>query len=91
MNFTAKPVRQCVAFNPLLRPFANGLAYKSVQELLRRYPANYTLGKTEGMLRFYLQGRRPLNEQNWPECMADRNTDLFKQTNLGTKSRKPRA
>jgi len=43
---------------------------QGVQELLRRYPAaNYTLGKTEGMLRFYLQGRRPLDEQNWPECM----------------------
>ena len=91
MNFTAKPVRQCVAFNPLLRPFANGLAYKAVQELLRRYPANYTLGKTEGMLRFYLQGRRPLDEQNWPECMADRNTALFKRMNLGAESVKPRA
>ena len=88
MNFTAKPVRQCVAFNPLLRPFANGLAYKSVQELLRRYPANYTLCKTEGMLRFYLQGRRPLNEQQWHERLLGQKLDLLGE-NLEERSSKP--
>jgi hypothetical protein len=91
MNFTAKPVRQCVDFNPLMRPFANGLAYKVVKELLRRFPASYTLGKAEGMLRFHLQGRRPPDEQNLPEFMVDRNADLFKQMDLSAESRKQRA
>jgi hypothetical protein len=91
MNFTAKPVRQCVVLNPLLRPFAGGLAYKAVQELLRRHPTSYTLGKAEGMLRFHLQGKRPLDEQNWHERLLDRKNELLKAMNFGAESRKPRA
>jgi hypothetical protein len=77
MNFTAKPVRQCVAFHPLLKPFANSLSHKGVLAMLRRHPASYTLAKTEGMLRFHLQGKRRLNQQEWPECVADRRSELL--------------
>jgi len=81
MNFTAKPVRQCVAFHPLLKPFANSFSHKGVLEMLRRHPASYTLAKTEGMLRFHLQGKRRLNQQDWPECLADRKIELLEPLN----------
>ena len=80
MNFTAKPVRQCVAFHPVLRPFVNRLSHKVVLKMLRRYPTSYTLAKTEGMLRFHLQGKRCVHEQDWPECTVDRRNELLESS-----------
>jgi hypothetical protein len=86
MNFNAKPVRQCVDFNPLLRPFATAFTYNAVQGLLRRHPNSYTLAKAEGMLRFHLQGKRPLNEQNWHKSLIDRKGELLKAVNAGAEN-----
>jgi hypothetical protein len=71
MGYTAKPVRQRIVFHPFLHPFINGLAHTAAARLLHRYPGNHTLAKAEGMLRFYLQGKRPLDVQDWPECLID--------------------
>ena len=60
MGYTAKPVRQRVVFHPLIAPIVNTFSYKLVQRILRRYPGNYLFSKAEGMLRFYLQGIRPI-------------------------------
>ena len=70
MGFNAKPVRQCIVFHPVLLPFANGLTHRWLLGRLQRDPGNNTLAKAEGMLRFYLQGKLPLKEQAWPECLA---------------------
>jgi len=70
MGYVAKPVRQRVVFHPWLAPVFNGISHAAVKQLLRRYPDRPTLAKAEGMLSFYLEGKRPLNEQDWPECLA---------------------
>jgi hypothetical protein len=71
MGYTAKPVRQQVLFHPLLTPFANRVTHASIAKLLRRDPGSATLAKAEGMLRFYLEGKRSIDEQDWPEYVAE--------------------
>jgi len=78
MGYTAKPVRQQVVFHPWLAPVFNRASHAVVKQLLHRYPDHPTLAKAEGMLRFYLEGKRPLNEQNWPECLTHRKKELLK-------------
>jgi hypothetical protein len=73
MGYVAKPVRQRVVFHPWLAPVFNRASHTVVKHLLRRFPDHPTLAKAEGMLRFYLEGKRPLNEQAWPECLASSN------------------
>jgi hypothetical protein len=70
MGFSAKAVRQRVVFHPILRPFANRYTHQLIKNAIARDPANSFLAKVEGMLRFYLMGKIPLNEQTWPECLA---------------------
>jgi hypothetical protein len=70
MGCTAKPVRQRVAFHPLLAPWVNRASHGALKRAVARYPGNATLAKAEGMVRFYLDGKRPPGEQEWPECLA---------------------
>jgi hypothetical protein len=69
MGYSAKPVRQRVVFHPLLAPFFNRTTHALVKRLLKRYPENARLSKTEGMMRFYLEGREPIERQHWPEVL----------------------
>ena len=71
MGYTARPVRQRVVFHPLLAPFFNKASYALVKRLLVRYPTYSKLSKTEGMMRFYMDGKRSPSEQEVPECIAD--------------------
>ncbi len=70
MGFEPKAVRQCVEFHPFLNQFATPGTLVHTQRLLHRDPANPFLAKAEGMLRFYVEGKRPITEQVWPECVA---------------------
>ncbi len=88
MGYAAKPVRQRVVFHPWLQPFVNGFAHTVTARLLRPYQGNHTLAKAEGMLNFYLQGKRPLDAQDWPECLVERKSELceashFREENTG--------
>lgn len=87
MGYTLKPVRQRVVLNPMLEPFVNGFTHRVMSRLLRHYPGNHYLAKGEGMLRFHLQGKRPLSEQDWPACLVDRKSELFKAKNVREESR----
>ncbi len=69
MGYTAKPVRQRVVFHPRLAPFFNPATHAVVKRLKGWWPDNATVAKTEGMLRFYLEGKRPLAEQTWPDVL----------------------
>jgi hypothetical protein len=82
MSLTAKPVRQRVVLSPLLMPVCNSAGHSIIERLLHRYPDNPTLAKAEGMLRFRLQGKRPADRQDWPECMTDRKKELLQSLNL---------
>jgi hypothetical protein len=86
MGYKAKPVRQRVVFHPWLQPFVNGFAHAATTRLLRRYPGNHTLAKAEGMLRFHVEGKRPLDAQDWPECLVDRKGELCEASNIPEES-----
>ena len=69
MRYLAKPVRQRIVFSPFVQPFVNRLSYGLLRIGLNMWPGSYRIAKAEGMVRFYLQGKRPLNEQVWPEAL----------------------
>jgi hypothetical protein len=69
MGLTPKPVRQRVDFHPWLRPLATTTTHKLFTNLLQHDSGNPVIAKTEGMLRFYIEGKEPLNRQHWPECL----------------------
>lgn len=69
MSLIPRPVRQRVVLNPLVAPLAAGPSYSLLTRLLKRFPANHFLAKTEGMIRFSRLGKLPLNEQEWPACI----------------------
>jgi hypothetical protein len=69
MGYEAKQVRQRVAFHPLLEPVIGATCGAAVRELMRLFPKSPVLPKASGMLQFYLEGKRPLNEQRWPDCL----------------------
>lgn len=77
MGFTAKPVRQRVVFHPLLAPLFNQTSQALVKRLLDRQTGNAALAKAEGLIRFYLEGKRPPTRQDWPECLSSRKTELL--------------
>ncbi len=72
MGLQARPVCQRVALHPILEPLANGLTLSIFQKLLRLNGDMPFISKLEGMLRFYRNGILPLEQQVWPECIADR-------------------
>jgi hypothetical protein len=86
MGFTAKPVRQRVVFHPWLAPLFNKASCAVIRRVLCRYPDSPTLAKAEGMLRFYLEGKGPLTEQDWPECLTDRKSGLLEALHCPGKS-----
>ncbi|MGO9621878.1 MAG: hypothetical protein ACLPT6_10785 [Desulfobaccales bacterium] len=69
MCYVAKPVRQRVVFHPWIKPCINRVSHTVVRNLLKLTPGNPTLAKAEGMMRFYLEGLRPLEDQNCPEIL----------------------
>ena len=71
MGFMAKPVRQQVVFHPLVQPFANRLVHKTLSTWMAHDPRNWLVAKAEGLLRFHLQSRLPLDRQCWPDCLSE--------------------
>ena len=78
MGFIGKPVRQRVVFAPWLRPFASRINHRLLQYLAQRYPQSVFLSKAEGMLRFCVQGKRPLSDQDWPKCLSNFKESYFR-------------
>jgi hypothetical protein len=76
MGYEVRPVRQRVVFHPRLRPLVNRASHAMLRQMLRLLPGNPALAKAEGMVRFYLQGHRPLAEQIWPPALESRRDDL---------------
>jgi hypothetical protein len=59
-------------------PLANKASHRIVQRLMMKYPSSSLLAKTEGILRFYVEGKRSCEEQYWPKCL-----NAFKEAVLG--------
>lgn len=77
MGYTAKPVRQRVVFHPFLRPVFNRASYAFIRKMAGWKPGNPFLAKGEGMLRFYLEGKRPLDEQTWPPPLLEHREQIL--------------
>jgi hypothetical protein len=77
MGYAARPVRQRVVFHPLAKPFVNRASHGLLRRLLKWRPGHPTLAKAEGMVRFYLEGRRPLAEQSWPEVLVNKKPEIL--------------
>jgi len=82
MGLQAKPVRQRIVFHPLLAPFAKEFAHSFIARSLAQHPGSRVLAKAEGMLRFYLQAKRPADKQNWPECLTGCKQEFLQSLNL---------
>jgi len=77
MGFRAKPVRQRVVFHPWVAPLVNNVSLKLLSELRRLFPRASSLAKAEGMFLFYLEGKKPLHLQNWPEALLDQRDQIL--------------
>jgi hypothetical protein len=76
MGYSAKAVRQRVLFHPRLRPLFNRGTHTALKHILRLQPGNRTLAKSEGLIRFYLEGKKPLQKQNWPPPLKSGRAEL---------------
>ena len=63
-------VRQRVVFHPALAPFANKYTHKVILSLLKTNLKKSFLAKAEGIFRFYLDGKVPFAQQEYPECLT---------------------
>lgn len=70
MGYVARPLRQRVVFHPLLKPIINQVTHEGIRKLTK-WSYNSTLAKAEGMIRFYLEGKRALDKQDIPEALVD--------------------
>lgn len=77
MSFTAKPVRQRVVFHPFLSKITNQTTHSLLVRSVKKFPGSRLLAKGEGMLRFYIKGKQPLQDQDWPECLESYKTNLL--------------
>ena len=80
LGFSAKPVRQRVVFHPWATPFSKPVTHAMIASLQQWGLRNYFLDKAEGMLRFHLQGQRPIEEQKWPGCLIHQKQELITNT-----------
>jgi hypothetical protein len=85
MGYTPRPVRQRVVFHPCLALLFNRLSHAVIKRRLDRRPESPTLAKVEGMVRFYLEGKRPPIAHEWPECLAHCRSDLLEVMNRSGK------
>jgi hypothetical protein len=69
MGYTAKPVRQRAVFHPWAVPFFNQFSHGLLKSATRKWPGNPTLAKAEGMVRFFLQGQLPKDQQPLPPVL----------------------
>jgi len=63
MGYAARTVRQRVVFHSACAPLVNPATHALVRAAKAMRPGNPVLAKAEGMIRFYLEGKRPLAEQ----------------------------
>ena len=85
MGLTPKAVCQRVEFHPLLRPFVTPALHRWILQRLQKDPSHPTWTKADGMVRLYLEGKRPLAEQEWPACVAGQKEAILSAAPNGLK------
>ena len=79
MGYSARPVRQRVVFHPALQLFCKPALLPLLRKLRQLYPSSPVLAKGEGLLRFAIEGQKPLNSQELPSCLGDLKGQLMEQ------------
>jgi hypothetical protein len=69
MGYEAQPVRQRVLFHPALRPLMTPATLAALDYFSRLGHGHPGWLKAAGLIRFYLEGNRPLSQQDCPECL----------------------
>jgi hypothetical protein len=75
MGYAAKAVRQRVVFHPQLSPLFNRATHRLLSWMKTLRPDSNSISKAEGMIRFYLEGRRPMQEQSVPQPLRNPTLD----------------
>ncbi len=81
MGYQTHQVRQRVEFHPLLSPVINRLTGLSLNTIHRLIPGSHTIAKFNGLVDFYLQGRRPITRQEWPGVLLNYKDAILAQVN----------
>jgi hypothetical protein len=71
MGYRAKAVRQRAFFHPAFRPLFNSGTHSVLKQTLKARPGSAALAKAEGLVRFYLAGKLPLEQQTWPQVLRE--------------------
>jgi len=76
MGYTVRPVRQHVVFHPQVAPLFNSISHLALKGAHKLLPRSEFLAKSEGMIRFYREGRKPLSRQEVPGALIRHAKDL---------------
>lgn len=77
MGYTVKPVRQRVLFHPKLSPFINPYSYHALRAVVNLLPNRPILAKAEGMMRFYIEGKLPIENQPLHTLLAGQREEIL--------------
>lgn len=77
MGFVARPIRQRVAFHPLIPSVVLHCAHAMLARYLKRAPENPFYSRAEGVLRYHLQGNLALEKQSWPDCLEQHRSEIM--------------
>jgi len=80
MGYTAEPVRQRVLFHPALRPIVQPSSLAALDYLGSKLVRRWRWLKLAGMMRFCLEGNRPLSQQDCPKCLLERSNEWLGKT-----------
>jgi hypothetical protein len=83
MGYEPWPVRQRVLFHPALRPVVTPAALAALDYFGRLGGGRPGWLKAAGLVRFYLEGKRPLSQQHCPECLLPRKGEWLHKTSKG--------
>lgn len=77
MRYLPRPVRQRVVFNPLIAPLIKPLSHSLIKFMGKIFRSSSQIAKAEGMVRFYLQGKRSLSDQEWPDVLREQKDTIL--------------
>jgi hypothetical protein len=77
MGYSIRPVRQRVVLHPALPRAVLPSVNKVVKVAIKLLPKSNMLRKTEGLLRFYTNGRLSIVDQQLPELLVNRKKELI--------------
>jgi hypothetical protein len=72
MGYQPLLLKQRVEFSPFAKMFATPTVYRMITRLKEKYPSKPFYSKAEGVMRFYFNGLRPVEDQVWPECLREK-------------------